>query len=193
MKFPIRIQFRDMEKSAKAYNDIWDHADKLERIYDRIISCEVIVSAPHHRKQLGTIYHVQVRLHVPGKNIFVANEPEESGAHEDLHVAIRDAFDSTRRQLEDLLDRERGMIKVHNSLPHGKVVRLFPHDRYGFIRTRDDRDIYFHANAVLHNDFDHLQIGDEVRFAEELGNDGAQVTSMALVKPVRLPEEAVVS
>ncbi len=181
MKFPFRIQFRDVEKSDVVYNDIWDHADKLEKFYDRIVSCEVIVSAPHQSKKEGIIYHVQIRLHVPSKDIFINNEREKNGAHADIHVAIRDAFDAAKRKLEDVIRIERGIVKSRNVPLHAKVVRLFPNEKYGFILTGDNREIYFHENSVLDHEFGELKVGDEVRFSEEMGEKGPQVTSMSRV------------
>lgn len=178
MKYPLQTQFRGMEPSDFISNDIWDHAEKLERFYDRIMSCHVIVSAPHHHKHQGKVYHVQVRIHFPGGDINVTTEPEQNAAHEDVYVAIRDVFDAVRRRLEDFVRRQRGVAKERHVPAHGKVVRIFPNEDCGFINTPDNREIYFHKNSVLNNEFDQLKIGDEVRFSEESGEKGPQVTSM---------------
>jgi hypothetical protein len=49
------------------------------------------------RHRQGTIYHVRVDLTAPGGEVVVNREPGEDHTHEDLHVAIRDAFDAARR------------------------------------------------------------------------------------------------
>jgi hypothetical protein len=41
---------------------------------------------------------------VPGREIVVGREPANH-AHDDMNVAIRDAFDAARRQLEDVARR----------------------------------------------------------------------------------------
>lgn len=110
MKFPLQIQFRDMETSDFVYNDIWDHVAKLEQFFDRIISARVVVSAPHQRRHNGKIYHIDIRLHVPGDDIIVNSEPEKNAAHEDVYVAIRDAFDIAKRRLEEHVDKMRGQV-----------------------------------------------------------------------------------
>lgn len=181
MNLALQIQFRGMEPSDFVWNDVWDHAEKLERFYDRIMSCQVTVWAPHHHQHQGKIYHVKVRIHFPGGEINVTTEPEQNAAHEDVYVAIRDAFDAVRRRLEDFVRRQRGILKEKNVPAHAKVVRLFPDDECGFIRTPDNREIYFHRNSVLNKEFDQLKIGDEVRFSEEIGEKGPQVTSMKRV------------
>ena len=181
MKFPFKLQFRDMERSDKLYNLVWDHVEQLEKFYDRIVSCEVVLSAPHKHKKHGLIYHVQIRLFVPGEDIFINYEPEINGAHKEAHVAIRDAFDAARRKLEDLIRRERGIVKEKAPMAEGKVSRLFPNEHCGFLLTPDQREIYFHENAVLYEDFEKLGIGDKVRFAEEMGEKGPQASSLAKI------------
>lgn len=178
MKFPLQVQFRDIEKSDFIYNDIWDHAEKLERFFDRITFCEVVVSAPHRHHHQGRIYHIQIRMGLPGEDVFVSTDPEKNHSHEDVYVAIRDAFDATRRRLEDMVRQERGFIKERSLPLHAKVTRIFPNDGYGFISTLDNREIYFHENSVLNRKFGSLKVGDEVRFSEEMGDNGPQVTSM---------------
>lgn len=98
--FPIEIKFRDIEQSPFIYNDIMEHAEKLMKFNHDIMSCNVTVSAPHRHHYKGVIYHIQVRVHLPGYDIVVNREPEKNGAHEDVYVAIRDAFNSVRRRLE---------------------------------------------------------------------------------------------
>jgi len=58
---------------------------------------------------------------------------------------------------------------------------LFPKQDYGFLETPDGREIYFHRNSVLHPGFDRLEIGTEVRFVEELGQEGPQASTVAIV------------
>lgn len=178
MNFPIEIQFRGMPPSDFVYNDVWDHAEKLDQFFNRIVSCHVVVASPHRSKHQGRIYRVQVRLSVPGADVFVSTEPDLRAEHADVYVAVRDAFNAVQRRLEDHVRRMRGRIKERNVAPHGKVVRIFPNEGCGFISTPDGREIYFHENSVLNGDFADLRIGDEVRFSEEMGEKGPQVTSM---------------
>lgn len=190
MKFPLQIQFKDIEKSDLFYNAIWDHVDRLEKFYDRIVSCHVVVSQPHRHKTQGNIYHIQVRLYLPGEDVFISTEPEKNAAHEDFNIALRDVFDVTRKRLEDYVRKMRGFVKEKQVQSSGKVLRIFSGDRFGFIVTPDNREIYFHENSVLNHRFDSLQIGDEVRFSEEMGEKGPQVTSMSPIGQARHLERA---
>ena len=45
----------------------------------------------------------------------------------------------------------------------------------------DGRDVYFHRNSVLNDEFDHLEVGAEVRFAEEMGDKGPQASTVATI------------
>ena len=62
-----------------------------------------------------------------------------------------------------------------------RIVRLDPEGRYGFIATADSRETYFHRNCVVDAEFDQLRVGDEVRFAEGLGEKGPQASTVHLV------------
>ena len=45
---------------------------------------------------------------------------------------------------------------------------------YGFLETRDGRELYFHSISVLNGDFDRWEIGSKVRFAGEEGEKRPQ-------------------
>ena len=64
---------------------------------------------------------------------------------------------------------------------HGKVLRVFPYEGYGFIDMSDGREVYFHRNSVVDGDFDRLAAGMEVRFSEEAGEQGPQASTVSLV------------
>jgi len=62
------------------------------------------------------------------------------------------------------------------------VVRLFSEPGYGFLESADDgHEVYFHANSVLHGDFDRIAIGTQVRYVEELGEEGPQASTVAII------------
>jgi cold shock CspA family protein len=66
---------------------------------------------------------------------------------------------------------------------HGKVVRLFPYEGYGFVAASDGREIYFHKNSVVRQGFDKLAEGSEVRLvvAEKESAEGPQASTVELV------------
>lgn len=180
-QIPLQINFRDMEPSPAVETRIREKTARLERFLDRIIGCRVTVEQKNRHQRKGKLYNVRIEISVPGKDIFVGRVGPQDHAHEDVYVAIRDAFDAATRQLEDDVRRMRGDVKAHGASPHGKVVRLLPD--YGFIRTPDGQDIYFHRNSVAEDGFEALKIGSEVRFvlAEKEGEEGPQASTVLAV------------
>jgi ribosomal subunit interface protein len=171
-----------MEPSAAVEENIREKAGKREQFYDRIMSCRVVVEVPHGHQHQGRLYQVRIDLGVPDGELVVSHEHHHRDhAHEDVYVAIRDAFDAMKRQLEDYARKRRGKVKQHEAPGGGHVISLHPEEDYGKIETPDGRVIYFHRNSVLNNEFDRLEVGTEVRFAEEAGEQGPQASSVTLV------------
>lgn len=177
MKQELQITFRDIPKSDAIEADIREKAAKLDQFYDSIMSGRVIVEAPHGHHHKGKLYHVSIDLTVPDGEL-VANRSPGNHAHEDVYVAIRDAFDAIRRQLQNYARKQRGKVKTHETIPHGRVTELVPGEDHGTIQTVDGREIYFHRNSIVDADFKSLDIGDEVRFVEESGEKGPQASTV---------------
>ena len=78
------------------------------------MSCRVVVEIPHKHKHKGDIFHVKIDITVPQGEVVVSKEPGQNQAHEDVYVAIRDAFDAVRRRLEDYARKQRGDVKTHH-------------------------------------------------------------------------------
>jgi ribosomal subunit interface protein len=183
MQIPIQITFRNMETSEAVEARVRERSDALERFHPNIIGCRVMIEASARSQHKGKIYHIRVNLTVPGEEIVVKRDPAEHHAHEDIYVAIRDAFDAVRRQLEDHARRFRGQIKAHEELAHGRVARLFQEAGYGFILGSDGEEIYMHRNSVVHDGFDALKVGDEVRYVAHPG-EGEKGEQASTVVPV---------
>lgn len=176
MQVPIQITSHDFPLPGSVETEIRERAEKLETYYDGIIRCRVVVEAPvgHHRS--GGPYDVRVVLTVPGAELVVNRQ-----AAEDLPIAVRDAFDAMRRRLEDYARHQRGDVKSHSTVPQARVVRLLREEGYGFLETADGREVYFHSNSVLPPGFFQLEVGTEVRFAEEQGVKGPQASTVTIV------------
>jgi len=181
MKLPLQINFRNMEGSEAMKNNIEERAGKLDQVCDQIMSCRVMVEAQHRHRQAGNLYHVRIDITVPGKELVVSREPHAHHSHTDAYVAIRDAFNAARRQLESFARQRRREVKSHSATPYGRISQLFVKDGYGRIETPDSRDIYFNRNSVLNGDFEKLTVGAEVSFVEEQGEDGPQASTVRLV------------
>ena len=120
---------------------------------------------------------MRVEVVVPRGDIVVTREGPQNHAHEDLYVAMRDAFNAVVRQLEDHVRGLRGQTKHHETpLQHGHVKQFM--GDCGFIETSDGQDVYFHRNSVARHGFDGLQVGDEVRLAIVEGEKGWQASTV---------------
>ncbi len=109
----LQISFRDMEPSAAVEDRVRERAARLERYFGRITSCRVVVESPHKRSHQGRQFRVRVDLTVPEDEIVADSARAASPQHEDVYVAIRDAFDTATRSLEDYARRRRGEVKHH--------------------------------------------------------------------------------
>jgi cold shock CspA family protein len=99
-----------------------------------------------------------------------------------LPAVLRDAFDIAFRQLRKLTQEQRGEVKKHPEQEAAAVVtKLFREEGYGFLQSLDGRELYFHRNSVLHDDFDRLEVGTGVRFVEEAGEQGPQASTVQIV------------
>lgn len=177
MQVPLQIVFEHIDHSDALEAAVRQEAHRLERFYDRITSARVVIARPRHRHHKGDTYCVRIHVAVPGgKHIDISRDPAASGRHEDAHVTIRDAFDAAGRQLQDQIRKLQGEVKSHSIPPHGTIASLVPERDHGFIAASDGREIYFHRNSVTGTQFDNLTIGQEVRFAESVGDKGPLAT-----------------
>ena len=177
MQLPVQITYRGMPSSAAIEDAVRDRVAKLEQFHPRIMSCRVVVEQPGKHKRQGKEFVVHVDLKVPGGEIAVNRDH-----HEDVYVALRDAFDAARRKLEDTAREKRGDVKHHELTQSGKVVRLVAGEGYGFIGTPDGRELYFSSENVVTPSFDRLTPGTEVHFIEEMAAEGPQAKRVSARK-----------
>jgi ribosomal subunit interface protein len=177
MQLPVQITYRGMPSSAAIEDAVRDRVAKLEQFHPRIMSCRVVIEQPGKHKRQGKEFVVHVDLKVPGGEVAVNRDH-----HEDVYVALRDAFDAARRKLEDYAREKRGDVKHHELTQSGKVVRLVAGEGYGFIATPDGRELYFSRENVVTPVFEHLAPGTEVHFIEEMAAEGPQAKRVSARK-----------
>ncbi len=176
----VQISFRGMETSPSVEAQVLHRAEELQQISDRVTACRVTLEAAHRRHRQGTIYHVRVELAVPGGKILVNREPGENHAHEDMHVAVRDAFDAARRRLQAHMRRLDGQTRQHEAPSVGRIARVFAERDYAFLETAGGEQVYVGRNAVAGGGFDKLKVGDRVRYVVngEEGDEGPQASTV---------------
>ena len=108
MQVPLQITLRDIKHSDALEAHIREKVDNLEEFFDRIVACRVVVELPHKHHHQGKQFNVRIDIGVPGSEIVVNRDHAE-----DVYVALRDAFDAAKRQLEDYARKIRGDAKTH--------------------------------------------------------------------------------
>ena len=199
MQLTPSITFRGIDPSAALEAEIRTRIGKLETYYHAIMGCHVLVEFAQRHHEAGNRYHVRIDLTVPGEAIVVAHDASLHATDQDIHlakatkqdeadperkhafVAVREAFDVARRQLQDYARRHRGTVKTAARQPQGRVVQLFPVDEYGYIEAADGHEVYFQKSSVLKDAFDRLAVGSTVSFVEEPGEKGPQASTVKLL------------
>ena len=107
MKLPLEISFQGMARSEALEASVERHAAKLERFHTDIVRCRVSLVLDEKHKQQGNPFTVAIDVTVPGQEL-VANR----NAHEDLYVALGDAFKDMTRMLDDAASKRRDLRRA---------------------------------------------------------------------------------
>jgi ribosomal subunit interface protein len=106
----FQVVFHNIDQTEAITDAVQKRISKLERFCDQIITGRVVLDSPHNNHHKGKVYSVGVEIHTPFKEVRVNQEQHDNHAHEDLYIAIRDAFDVAERQL-------KSVDKKHRSIP----------------------------------------------------------------------------
>lgn len=182
MQVPLEITYNHIARIPWVDEYVKDRVARLERMADGLIACRVAIEQEQDSRHTGNLYRARVELTLPPKKDLIG---DKHGQIEDMDVQlrpiIRKAFEAVEKQLQKQTSRRRGDVKHHEEA-HALVVRLFPEQDYGFIRSPiDGQEYYFHRNAVLHDDFDRLNPGTQVRFEPSMGEEGPQASSVQII------------
>jgi ribosome-associated translation inhibitor RaiA len=104
MRVPLQMTFRNAQPSPAIEAIIREQTEKLEKFYGRMTSCRVVIDTPHRHQRKGKLYRVQVELNVPHSKLVITRHPSDELSHSNLYVAIRDAFDTARRRLQNYVE-----------------------------------------------------------------------------------------
>lgn len=111
MQIPVQVSFHGVDHSDAVVQRVHEKIAKLEQFCSDIISCRVAVEKLHKSHAAETRknepFHVTIDVSVPGDNLIVKRDPKNAEAHEDIGIALRDAFDAMERQVKTYVDRRR--------------------------------------------------------------------------------------
>ena len=177
MKQPLDIRFIGMEPSQAIESAARTRAEKLDRFRPDIMACRVTVELAGKHQRHGRAFAVRVDVTVSGRELNVHRVCDE-----DVYVALRDAFDDMKRQVQDSARRVQGHEKLHATPLHGEVVRFGDEGRCGFIRALDGDEYWFGPENVAGAPFDHLQVGTQVQFIPDVAAQGRQAKRITIGK-----------
>jgi ribosomal subunit interface protein len=164
----VHIQGQQVEILPEWREKIEEELARLQKHYrDPILHARVEIKGTAHH-HLGA-FEIHLAVNVPGDTITLMRQGDL------VLPLIVEAFDALDRRLRQHAEVAQQQIKAHEEhVRHGRILRLFPAEAYGFIETDDGLEIYFHAHAVKKGKFEHLGVGTAVKFAQEEGIKGPQ-------------------
>ena len=102
MQTPLRVTFRHCDHSDALRSRVSESLAHLERFHENIIGCHAVIEGPSARHAKGGEFTVGLQIAVPGSIVNVSTARTPRDAHVDPYCAVRDAFDSAKRQLRQL-------------------------------------------------------------------------------------------
>jgi len=181
MDVPLEIAFHNLESSTAVETRVRERVAKLEKLFPRLVACRVVVEAPHRQHQKGNIFRVRIEMSVPGDDLVVSKEPnraQERFADPDVYVVLKDAFDTAERMLKDYKGKQSGDVKTHDTPMHGHIMRINPANDFGFLRSAEGSQLWFHRNSVMNEELESFTEGDPVHYVEVIGETGPQASKV---------------
>lgn len=108
----IQIVYHNLDQSDAITDAVNKRIKKLERFCDHIITGRVVLDSPHNNHHKGKVYSVGLEIHTAQKEIRVNQDHHDNHAHEDMYVAIRDAFNAAERQLKSIDKKHRADARI---------------------------------------------------------------------------------
>lgn len=113
MNTPLEITFKGLDRSEAIEAKIMEKTAKLEKVFDRMTHCRVVVAAPNKHHHKGKSYEIKIDIGIPDHApLILSHESAVGDAQEDLQIALRDAFDAAKRRLDDIAERMKGSAKA---------------------------------------------------------------------------------
>ena len=175
----LKIEARNVELRKGWQIKIEEEKEKLVRHYANfVLHLRVTIEATSHHKEGG--FEIKLIASVPNDTVVVARKGEN------VRPLLVDAFDVLSLQLKEILRKKRkdqkGLEQETVGDKYGIIHKLSPLESYGFITTADQREIYFHENALKNVNMDELAEGDDVLYGETIGDKGPQASWVRLAK-----------
>jgi ribosome-associated translation inhibitor RaiA len=97
MAYPVQISYRGVEASEGLERLIHAEAAKLEKYFDGIVSCRVLVEHQDGHRHSPAALQVRLNIVVPGNDLAIDAEP-----------TVREAFRAAKRRVKEYARRKAG-------------------------------------------------------------------------------------
>jgi cold shock CspA family protein/ribosome-associated translation inhibitor RaiA len=175
----LKVEARNVELKKGWQSKIEEEKEKLIRNYAGfLLHLRVAIEATTHHKEGG--FEVKIVASVPNDTVVVSRKGEI------VRSLLVDAFDVLSLKLKEILRKKRKSQK--NPEPAmdtdnvGIINKVSPHESYGFITTFDEREVYFHENALKNVTIEDLTEGTSVIYGESRGDKGPQASWVRVAK-----------
>lgn len=204
METDPEIMFKGIIRTSYLDKLIESGIAKLERVCNYIVSTRVTVEQIQTRHRTDNPYRILIEISIRDRPDIVVerlsnkikktvDDPDQINSRparkrnpreEALSAFIVSTFGSARRELEKVVEKQRGAVKVHpEQRGQAMVEKIFRDQDYGFLRGADGQSVYFNRNSVLHDHWEHLKVGAAVHYTLEIGDKGLQAS---IVEPVEI-------
>jgi len=102
MPSPITVTCRHTDHSSALEARARELGERLRRYGERITQCHMTIEGSRGGHGSGTPFVVQIDLAVPGAQIHADSLQMDGAGHRDIYLALRDAFNNAKRQLQEL-------------------------------------------------------------------------------------------
>jgi ribosome-associated translation inhibitor RaiA len=119
VQVPLQLTCRGTTHSDALATHVRLRAEKLEHLFDRIVSCHVVVEVAGHQHRHGDRFHVSINLGLPGHEILVGRGPSHDHGSETAYGAVDRAFDDAGREIEDWVKHQR--TQRHHESVNGRA------------------------------------------------------------------------
>lgn len=165
-----KIETRNVELTPEWQERIDFEINRLTEHFPGVIHNFRFTLTSTKHQRLG-LFEISLIASVPKDTIVVKHKGEH------VRPLIVECFEVLDRKLKEYSRIRQQQVKRHDELRTvGTIAELVPMEDYGRITGQDGTSVYFHRNAVKNKDFEELQEGDLVEYAEEMGDEGPQAT-----------------
>lgn len=105
---PVTVNYIGMPASDALTTKVMDNVARLRKHFPDVRSCHVRLQLDHKHQNQGRPFAVTIDATLTEFDVSVNRVQAE-----DVYVALRDAFDALKHQIDHTVSRRRGAIKAH--------------------------------------------------------------------------------